>query len=160
MTIESILERIAAALETLAKQSGPAKADPTPAPAAPAASETPPKKAPPKKAAPPAATAVATPTPVAATAPAATAPAQSPPSSAPDANQYPPPDDMNLMNKTAVTVIYLANNYSRDQALGILAKYGAMRVSQVKVEDLERVLAEATAAIETAQATKANESLI
>lgn len=136
--IESILERIAVALERLATVHAGG--------AAPVTETTKPKKT---KATTDAAAPSAT-QPATGTAPLAQ-PAQS---SAPAASG---PD---IMTVTAEVVIDLANNYSRDAAVAILDKYGAKKVSQVKLDDLPKVLAEAKAAISAANAAKANESLV
>jgi hypothetical protein len=104
-----------------------------------------------KKAAPSAAVSAASSSPAAGTAPPATAQTSSP---APTAST---PD---VMTSAAEAVIDLANNYSRETAVGILAKYGAQKVSQVKMVDLPKVLGEAQEAIKAAKASKANESLV
>lgn len=65
-----------------------------------------------------------------------------------------------LMTQTANAVIDLANNYSRDAALAVLAKYGAQKVSQIKPENLQAVLNDVYAAIAAEKAKKANESLV
>lgn len=66
-----------------------------------------------------------------------------------------------LMTQAAEAVIDLANNYSRESAVSILAQFdGAKKVSQIKVTDLPKVLAQALAAITAAKAAKANESLV
>lgn len=73
------------------------------------------------------------------------------------------------LNKTTETVISLANDYSREEALGILGKVrngrpGVTRCSDLNAADLVDVFNEATAVITrmsaAAAAAKANTSLI
>lgn len=98
-------------------------------------------------------------------APAASAPAAAGATST--AGATPPPTaaaNPQLLAQTTEAVIKLANEYSREQAVGILAKYKVTRCSDLKLDQLELVLTEATAAITVAQAAKqaatANASLV
>lgn len=98
---------------------------------------------------------------VAAATPATQSPAsETAPSTAAPAQSASPAASGDLMTKAAEAVIDLASNYSRDAAVGILAKYKAIKVSQVAVADLPKVLAEALAAIVVAKAAKTTESLV
>lgn len=85
------------------------------------------------------------------TPPAATAPATgvaAPTTSAPTS-------DPQLLVKTTEAVIKLANEYSRDAAVGILAKRKVTRCSDLPLTELQAVFNEATAEITKADALKA-----
>lgn len=96
----------------------------------------------------------------AATAPAAGQQAQSPAASATVATA----GDPALLAKTTEAVIKLANEYSREKAVGILAKRKVTRCSDLKPEELQPVLTEANTEIAAAEAAKvaatANASLV
>lgn len=91
------------------------------------------------------------PTPPAATAPATGAAA--PTTSAPTTSA--PTSDPQLLVKTTEAVIKLANEYSRDTAVGILAKRKVTRCSDLPLTELQAVFNEATAEITKADALKA-----
>lgn len=78
--------------------------------------------------------------------------------------QQPAAANPQLLAQTTEAVIKLANEYSREQAVGILAKYKVTRCSDLKPDQLQIVLNEATAAIAVAEAAKqaatANASLV
>jgi hypothetical protein len=69
-----------------------------------------------------------------------------------------------LLSKTTEAVLKLANEYSRDNAVGILAARKVTRCSDLKPEELPAVLAEAQAKIAELEAAKqaaaANASLV
>lgn len=100
--------------------------------------------------------AASTPTP-AATAPAAGQQAQSPATSSAPANQR-------LLSQTTEAVLKLANEYSRETAVGILSARKVTRCSDLKPDQLQPVLNEALAEIAKAEAAKqsaaANASLV
>lgn len=62
--------------------------------------------------------------------------------------------DPGLLVKATEAVIKLANEYSRDAAVGILGKYKVNRCSDLKPEEWSTVLTEATNAIQAAEAAK------
>jgi hypothetical protein len=90
----------------------------------------------------------ASPAPAAQTAPASVAVAEAPVA------------DPDLAASCANVLIDLANNFSRDAAVAVLAKYKAQKVSQVKPSDLGALLVDLKAALEAEKAKKANESLV
>jgi hypothetical protein len=100
--------------------------------------------------------AASTPTP-AATAPAAGQQAQSPAASTVPANPQ-------LLAQATEAVIKLANEHSRDDAVGILAARKVTRCSDLKPDQLQAVLDEAlvkiAAAVAAKQAATANASLV
>jgi hypothetical protein len=138
---DALLTRIAEALEKLVYHLTP---PPPPAPAAEA-----PKKGRPPKAVADAPAPAASPAPAAQTAPASVAVAEAPAVADPD-----------LAASCANVLIDLANNFSRDAAVAVLAKYKAQKVSQVKPSDLGALLVDLKAALEAEKAKKANESLV
>lgn len=172
MTLEAQIERVATTLdsilivmasnpalpnelrEQIAVHQGVAKA---PAPAVNTTASTP-SQAPPSKGNPKKPKPVTQPasTPETATAPAtpAAAPAVSSPAVQTTAEKT-------LLQAATDAVIALANDYSRDQALAILAKRrGVTRCSELVPAEVQGVFDEATAAIALAKSSKANSSLI
>lgn len=93
----------------------------------------------------------------AATAPAAGQQAQSPAASSAPANPQ-------LLSQTTEAVLKLANEYSRDKAVGILSARKVTRCSDLKPDQLQAVLSEALAEIAALEAAKqaaaANASLV
>lgn len=69
-----------------------------------------------------------------------------------------------LLAQTTEAVLKLANEYSREQAVGLLASYKVTRCSDLLVTQLQEVLTKATTAINVAEAAKqgakANDSLV
>jgi hypothetical protein len=137
---DALLERIAVALETIARATGIFK---------PEAAEKPAK--PPKQ---PKATAADP----ASAAGASTAASPAPATTAAPAGATSSDD---IMTQAANAVINLANNFSRDSAVEAMAKFGAKKVSQITdPAQLKALLADVQARIEAEKAKKANESLV
>ena len=94
--------------------------------------------------------------------PAASAPAAGQQAQSPAVT--PPPVDATLLKATTEAVIELANEYSREKAVGILAARNVSRCSDLKADQLRAVLEEAQAAIAAGKAAKeaatANASLV
>jgi len=94
----------------------------------------------------------------------ASAPANAPTSAAPAASSPPPANDAQLLSKTTEAVLKLANEYSREKAVGILAARKVTRCSDLKPGELQTVLNEALAEIAyldaAKQAAAANASLV
>lgn len=157
MSLELILERIAVALEGLLTASGFQTAAETPpvTTSTPAPSQAPPQTPPARRGRPPKATTESTQAPATPTAPAASAPAAGPPAQSASVSPS------QLLVTVTDTVIRLANEFSRDQALAILAKRrGVTRCSELKPDELQGVLDEANAAIAAAQKAAAGASLV
>ncbi len=94
---------------------------------------------------------------------AAQAPAAGQPATSP-AVSSPPASDPQLLSKTTEAVLKLANEYSREKAVGILAARKVTRCSDLKPGELQTVLNEAMAEITALEAAKqaaaANASLV
>ena len=164
MTLEASLNRIADALERLLTGAAlavpPAETGPTVAGSATLPSQAPPSAAPkPPKApkAPKAPEAPATPptapvTPVAVPAPA--------PATPPLADTAPTPQAP--VTKAADAILALANDFpgGRDLALAIMAQRGVSRVAELKPDQLQGVIEDATVAYAAQKAKQANSALI
>ena len=104
-------------------------------------------------------------TPATSAAPAASAPAAGPsalPASTPTTPAAPAADapDPKVLVKATEKVIELANNYSRDAAVAILAKRKVTKCSQLDPSQWQPVFDEADEAVEKAKAASANASLV
>jgi hypothetical protein len=94
--------------------------------------------------------------------PATPAPVAATPASQPAAPVVPsePVPDPKVLVKATEKVIELANNYSRDQAIAILAKRKVTKCSQLDPSQWQAVFDEAEEAVEKAKAASANASLV
>jgi hypothetical protein len=70
------------------------------------------------------------------------------------------PGGATLLKTMTDAVITLANDYSRDEAKAILAKFNVIKCSEVPAAHWAEVLGLANAAIETAKAAQENASLV